>query len=65
MAPMFFQIIIWETNTDEPKWEAYMMAHHQKNHGDIREQLVSVRHIEAMTGLDFFKELSIGDAESV
>ena len=42
-----------------------MMAHHQKNHGDIREQLVSVRHIEAMTGLDFFKELSIGDAESV
>jgi endonuclease G len=65
VAPMFFQIIIWETNTDEPEWEAYMMPHHQANHGSIMEQRVSVRHIEAMTGLDFFSELDLGDSERV
>jgi DNA/RNA endonuclease G (NUC1) len=60
---MFFQIIIWETNANEPEWEAYMMPHHQKKHGSIKEQMVSIRHIEAMTGLDFFNELNLGNLE--
>ena len=65
VAPMFFQIIIWEQTTGEPAWEAYMMPHHQSNHGDIKEQRVSIRHIEAMTGLDFFSELELGGAERI
>ncbi len=65
VAPMFFQIIIWEDENGEPVWEAYMMPHHQSNHGDIREQMVSIRHVEAMTGLNFFPDLSLGDAERV
>ncbi len=65
VAPMFYQIIVWEDDTGDPLWEAYMMPHHQENHGDIKEQMVSIRHIEAMTGLDFFGALSLGDAERV
>lgn len=65
VAPMFFQIIIWEDDGDELAWEAYMMPHHQADHGAIREHLVSIRHIEAMTGLDFFSDLELGDAERV
>ncbi len=63
VAPMFFQIIIWETNANEPDMEAYLMPHHQRDHGSIAEHLVSVRHIEAMTGLNFFPDLALGDAE--
>ena len=42
-----------------------MTVHHQAKHGDIKEQMVSIRHIEAMTGLDFFPDLSLGEAERV
>lgn len=65
VAPMFFQIIIWEDPTGTPQFEAYMTPNHQKRHGDIREQMVSIRHIEAMTGLDFFPDLSLGDSERI
>ncbi len=33
--------------------------------GAIEEQLVSIRHIEAMTGLDFLSELEADEAERV
>ena len=65
VAPMFFQIIIWEEEPGTPEWEAYMMPHHQKPHGDIQEQRVSIRHIEAMTGLDFLKGMNLGESERV
>lgn len=65
VAPMFFQILIWEVEPSIPTWEAYMMPHHQQAHGPIAEHLVSIRHIETMTGLDFFSEISVGDAERV
>ncbi len=63
VAPMFFQIVIWEDNTDQPTWEAYLMPHHQSAHGDIKEQRVSIRHIEAMTGLDFLGGLGLEEVE--
>lgn len=63
VAPMFFQIIIWKDDESVPRWEAYMMPHHQVNHGPIKEQLVSIRHIEAMTGLDFLSEFEMDQAE--
>ena len=65
VAPMFFQIIIWEDDEGVATWEAYMMPHHQANHGAIKEQLVSIRHIEAMTGLDFLSEIEVDEAERV
>ncbi len=37
VAPMFFQIIIWEDAEGFTTWEAYMMPHHQANHGAIEE----------------------------
>lgn len=53
VAPMFFQIIIWKNSAGEEEWEAYMMPNHQNAHGHRNDFKVSIRHIEAMTGLDF------------
>ncbi|MBK1877252.1 DNA/RNA non-specific endonuclease [Pelagicoccus mobilis] len=64
VAPMFFQIIVWE-KLDEPHWEAYMLPHHQKAHQSIEEHRVSIRHIEAMTGLDFFPDLALSEKERI
>lgn len=63
VAPMFFQIIVWKTNEATYDWEAYMMPHHQVAHASIKEHLVSIRHIEAMTALDFFSELDLQERE--
>ena len=65
VAPMFFQVIIWENDEDEPEWEAYMMPHHQREHVSIAEHLVSIRHIEAMIGLDLMPDKDLGEAERV
>ncbi|CAM2008815.1 DNA/RNA non-specific endonuclease [Acanthopleuribacter pedis] len=64
VAPMFFQIVIWEEE-GQPVFEAYLLPHHQKAHGEIEDYLVSIRHIEAMTGLNFFSDLSLGDKERI
>ena len=63
VAPLFFQIVVWKDENDTPQWEAYLLPHHQKKHGDPEDYLVSVRHIEALTGLNFFPDLALEDQE--
>jgi len=36
---------------DKPKGQAFMMHHHQRPHGDIKQHEVSIRHIEAFTDM--------------
>ena len=36
---------------------AFLLPHHREKHGDIQDFLVSIDVIEALTGLDFFKDL--------
>lgn len=64
VAPMFFQIVVWE-DAGQPAIEAYLVPHHQMGHGEPADYLVSVRHIEALSGLDFFPDLNLGDQERV
>lgn len=62
VAPLFFQIVIWEA-AETPRWEAYLLPHHQVEHGEASDYLVSVRHIEALSGLDFFSDMDLDDRE--
>ena len=39
------------------------MPRHQANHGAIADQLVSIRRIEALMGLDFLSEFDVEEAE--
>ncbi|NVD23680.1 DNA/RNA non-specific endonuclease [Desulfuromonas acetoxidans] len=59
VAPLFFQIVAWKDENGAPQWEAYLLPHHQKAHGDPEDYLVSVRHIEALTGLNFFPDFDL------
>jgi len=63
VAPLFFQIVAWTNEVGDPQWEAYLLPHQQKKHGNLEDYLVSVRHIEALTGLDFFSEFDLDDQE--
>ena len=57
VPPMFYKILIRNTNHGKPLVLAFLMPHHKEAHGDIEDFLVSVDIIEAMTGHDFFREL--------
>lgn len=57
VPPMFFKIVIRESVEGTPIILAFLLPHHKKAHGDIEDFLVSVDIIEAMTGLDFFREV--------
>lgn len=57
VPPMFFKIVIRKDENDKPKVLAFLLPHHRVAHGDIQDFLVSVDIIEAMTGLDFFRDL--------
>lgn len=65
VAPLFFQIVAWNGEDGTPQWEAYLLPHHQKAHSDPEDYRVSVRHIEALTGLDFFSALATDDRERI
>jgi endonuclease G, mitochondrial len=62
VPPMFFKIIITEEE-GVPKILAFLFPHQIKKHGEIGDFLVSVNHIESMTGLDFFHELNNEELE--
>lgn len=59
VPPMFYKIVIRNDNgaQDKPVVLAFLLPHHRVAHGDIQDFLVSVNIIEALTGLDFFREL--------
>ncbi len=57
VPPMFFKILVRNDEQGKPLVLAYLVPHHKEAHGDIEDYLVSVDMIEAMTGLDFFREL--------
>lgn len=57
IPPMFFKIVIRNDKERNPLVLAFLLPHHKEPHGDIEDYLVSVDLIEAMTGLDFFREL--------
>ncbi len=63
VAPLFFQIVAWKGDNGVPQWEAYLIPHHQKKHGDPEDYFVSVRHIEALTGLDFSPDFAFENQE--
>jgi endonuclease G len=57
VPPMFFKIAVRYDSDDNPLILAFLMPHHREAHGSIQDYLVSVDIIEALTGLDFFREL--------
>lgn len=63
VPPMFYKIVITETD-DEPEVLAFLFPHQIEKHGKIQDYLVSVNLIEAMTGLDFFPEMTREEWES-
>ena len=63
VPPMFYKIVIRNDEQDNPLVLAFLLPHHKVAHGEIEDYLVSVDIIEALTGLDFFRELD-DDLES-
>ncbi|MHC4111607.1 MAG: DNA/RNA non-specific endonuclease, partial [Planctomycetota bacterium] len=64
VPPMFYKIVIMEDEeADLPIVLAYLLPHQRVRHGDIDSFLVSVDVIEALTGVDFFKDLD--DRENI
>ena len=59
VPPMFWKIVITLAD-NKPKVLAFLFPHQIKKHGDIDDYLVSIDLLEAMTGLDFFPDLSEG-----
>lgn len=57
VPPMFFKIVVREDDEGNPLVLAFLLPHHKEAHGEIEDYLVSVDLIEAMTGLDFFRNL--------
>ncbi|MDR4492870.1 MAG: DNA/RNA non-specific endonuclease [Nitrospirales bacterium] len=58
VPPMFFKVMIEDDFTeDAPRVLAFLFPHQRGSHGDITDFLVTLDVIEAMTGLDFFREL--------
>lgn len=57
VPPAFFKIVIRNDKQGDPVVLAFLLPHHKTPHGHIRDYLVSVDVIEALTGLDFFREL--------
>lgn len=57
VPPMFFKIAVRDDKDGNPIVLAFLVPHHKEPHGDVEDYLVSVDIIEAMTGLDFFREL--------
>ena len=66
VPPMFFKIVVREPDRqddpdelhDLPLVLAFLFPHQRQAHGEIEDYLVTVDVIEALTGLDFFNELS-------
>lgn len=66
VPPMFFKIVVREPDRQDDPDElhdlpfvlAFLFPHQRQAHGEIEDYLVTVDVIEALTGLDFFNELS-------
>jgi endonuclease G len=65
VPPMFYKVVIREPEQvgGSPRVLAFLFPHQRAKHGDIEDFLVPIDVIEAMTGLDFFRELRLGDEE--
>lgn len=64
VPPMFYKIVIMEGGESGlPIVLAYLLPHQRVRHGDIDSFLVSVDVIEALTGVDFFKDLDNKDKD--
>ncbi len=57
VPPMFYKIVIQNDKEGKPLILAFLLPHHKVAHGEIEDYLVSVDIIEALTGLDFFRDL--------
>jgi endonuclease G len=59
VPPLFYKIVIMENpDIDTPIVLAFLFPHHRSVHGDISDFLVTVYTIEALSGLDFFRNLN-------
>jgi len=62
VPPMYFKIVVREPDPDDegdlPQVLAFLFPHQRVAHGEIEDFLVTIDVIEALTGLDFFNELS-------
>lgn len=62
VPPMFYKIVVIDEKGDEPQRVlAFLFPHHRKAHQGIQNYLTSVNVIEAMTGVDFFKDIIVDE----
>ena len=62
VPPAFFKIVILEqVANDPPVVLAFLLPHHRTAHGRIHDFLVSVDVLEALTGLDFFSDMTVAE----
>ena len=58
VPPMFYKIVIMKKpDTDIPTVLAFLFPHQRSSHGSIEDFLVTIDVIEALAGVDFFKDL--------
>lgn len=57
VPPMFFKIVVREDEQGQPLVLAFLLPHQKVPHGRLQDYLVPVDIIEAMTGLNFFRDL--------
>lgn len=65
VPPMFFKIVVRDGENNVPIVLPFLLPHHKEPHGEIQNYLVSVDIIEAMTGLDFFRDLKEATEDSL
>lgn len=62
VPPMFYKIIVLDEKADKPqRILAFLFPHHRKAHQGIHNYLTSIDVIEAMTGIDYFKDISVDE----
>ncbi len=67
VPPAFFKVLVKDNpqNVNQPEVLAFLFPHHRTRHGDVEDFLTSVDVIEALTGLDFFPDLSADDQHAI
>lgn len=62
VPPMFYKVVSFEPTSYKPRRNlAFLFPHQRKAHGEIQDFLTSIDVIEAMTGLDFYKDLEVDE----
>ncbi|WP_262696002.1 DNA/RNA non-specific endonuclease [Kordiimonas aquimaris] len=62
VPPMFYKIIVINKKANKPQRTlAFLFPHHRKAHQGIHNYLTSIDVVEAMTGIDFFKDTVVDE----